>query len=311
MGESGAELAVLVAAVLLDLVLGEPPARVHPVVWVGRLLGRLEKGAPRGPAGRFLYGAFMVLVVALLFAGTAWVMLHRVRVAGGAVYVIVGALLLKPCFALRALFAAVRLVEGLLAKGDLPAARRELRALVSRDTASLEASGVRAAAIESLAENTCDSFVAPTFYFLLFGVPGAVCYRVVNTADAMFGYRGEYEYLGKFAARLDDVLNFVPARLTGLLIVAAAWLLRHNGTGAWRVMWRDRRRTPSPNAGWPMAAMAGALGVELSKPDHYRLNRGAGFPAAAHGPAALSLARAAAALWLALAGVTLVAIGGR
>jgi adenosylcobinamide-phosphate synthase len=309
MGESGAELAVLALAVALDLVLGEPPAGLHPVVWMGRLLGFLEKGAPGGPAGRFLYGAFMVLLVALLFAGPAWVVLHWARAVRPPVYIMVGALFLKPCFALRALFAAVRLVEGLLAKGDLPAARRELRALVSRETALLDEAAVRAAAIESLGENTCDSFVAPTFYFLLFGLPGAVCYRVVNTADAMFGYRGAYEYLGKFAARLDDVLNFVPARLTGLLIVAAAWLLRRDAAGAWRAMWRDHRRTKSPNAGWPMAAMAGALGVELVKTGHYRLNEGAGFPAAAHGAAALHVAGVAAALWFAVAGILL--LGGR
>jgi adenosylcobinamide-phosphate synthase len=309
MGEGGAELAVLALAVALDLALGEPPPRVHPVVWMGRVLGRLEAGAPRGRAGPFLYGAFMVLLVAALFAGAAWATLHWARVAGPAVYVVVGALVLKPAFALRGLFAAVRRVEGLLARDDLPAAREELRALVSRETASLDAPAVRAAAIESLAENTCDSFVAPTFYFLLCGVPGAMCYRVINTADAMFGYRGAYEYLGKFAARLDDLLNFVPARLTGLLIVAAAWLLRRDAAGAWRGMWRDRRRTESPNAGWPMAAMAGALGVELSKPGHYRLNEGAGPPAAAHSAAALSLAGVAAVLWVVLAGLLLV--GGR
>lgn len=309
MGGGGTELAVLLLAVLLDLAFGEPPARVHPVVWMGWLLGRLEGGAPRGPGGRFLYGAFMVLLVAALFAGGAWVVLHRARATGPAVYVVLGALLLKPAFALRGLFAAVRRVEGLLAKGDLPAARLELRALVSRETAVLDEAAVRAAAIESLAENTCDSFVAPTFYFLLFGVPGAVCYRVVNTADAMFGYRGGYEYLGKFAARLDDLLNFLPARLTGLLTVAAAWLLRRDAAGAWRVMWRDRRRTESPNAGWPMAAMAGALGAELSKPGHYRLNEGAGPPAAAHGAAALHVAGVVAALWFALAGI--LWLGGR
>ncbi|MCK4721659.1 MAG: cobalamin biosynthesis protein, partial [Dehalococcoidia bacterium] len=115
------------------------------------------------------------------------------------------------------------------------------------------------------------SFVAPLFYFLLFGVPGAIAYRIVNTFDAMVGYHGEWEYLGKFAARLDDVVNFVPARVTGLLIVLAARICRKNVSQAWRIMLRDHKKTQSPNAGWTMGAIAGALGVQLEKAGHYKL----------------------------------------
>jgi len=122
-----------------------------------------------------------------------------------------------------------------------------------------------------VAENTCDSFVAPFFYFLLLGVPGAIAYRVVNTLDAMVGYHGEYEYLGKFASRLDDVLNFIPARLTALLLVLATFLSGRGAPASWRVMLHDHAKTESPNAGWAMAAMAGGLGVQLEKVGHYRL----------------------------------------
>jgi adenosylcobinamide-phosphate synthase len=144
-------------------------------------------------------------------------------------------------------------------------------ALVSRETQNMGGPEVVSATVESVAENTCDSVVAPLFYFLLFGVPGAVVYRVVNTWDAMIGYHGEYEYSGKFAAKLDDILNFIPARITGLLLVMAAYLCRKDGKNAWRVMLRDHGNTESPNAGWPMSAAAGALRTQLQKAGCYRL----------------------------------------
>ena len=128
-------------------------------------------------------------------------------------------------------------------------------------------------AIESVAEGLCDSVVAPLFYFLIFGLPGAFAYRAINTLDSMIGYRGKYEYLGKFAARLDDVLNYIPARLAFLFIVIAA-SLKKMGREAWQVARRDHTQTSSPNAGWPMAAMAGALHVRLEKPGHYVLGDG-------------------------------------
>jgi adenosylcobinamide-phosphate synthase len=155
-----------------------------------------------------------------------------------------------------------------------------LRWLVSRDTAALDAPLLAAAAIESLAENASDSVVAPLLAYALAGLPGACAYRAVNTLDAMVGYRGRYEYLGKVPARLDDLLNIAPARLTGLLIVAAAALCGADARQAWRAMWRDHATTDSPNAGYPMAAIAGALGVRLEKAGHYCLNAGGRAPTA-------------------------------
>jgi adenosylcobinamide-phosphate synthase len=153
--------------------------------------------------------------------------------------------------------------------------------------------------VESVAENLSDSFVAPVVWYALLGVPGAIAYRFVNTCDAMLGYRGRYEYLGKAAARLDDVANWLPARLTALLVVAAAGLLGADARGAWRAMWQHHRRTASPNAGWPMSAAAGALGVRLEKLGHYALGHGPR-PSVATIPAAIDLARAAAALGTAI-----------
>jgi adenosylcobinamide-phosphate synthase len=163
-----------------------------------------------------------------------------------------------------------------LAAGDLAAARQAVGwHLVSRPTATLDASGVVSATVESIAENLTDAFVAPVFFYLLFGLPGAAFYRAVNTADAMIGYHdGPLEHFGKLAARLDDVLNLLPARLAALALVVGAALVSEDARGAWRTWRRDGRLTESPNAGRTMAAMAGALGVTLTKAGTYRLGSG-------------------------------------
>jgi adenosylcobinamide-phosphate synthase len=182
-----------------------------------------------------------------------------------------------------------------LAAGDLAAARLGLRSLVSRDTSALDPPLLAAAAVESVAENASDSLVAPLFYFVLGGVPAALAYRACNTLDALIGYHGETEWLGKAAARLDDLANLVPARLTAALLVVASALVGASAAGALRTWWRDGARTESPNAGRPMAAMAGALGVQLTKVGHYRLGDGAGALGAA------AIARAVVLLYVACA----------
>jgi adenosylcobinamide-phosphate synthase len=182
-----------------------------------------------------------------------------------------GAVLLKASLALRELGAAAERVRRPVEAGDLPAARDALRSLCSRDPSQLDGEALLAATIQSLAENASDSFVAPLFYYALAGVPGAVAYRAINTLDAMIGYRGQYEALGKVAARLDDVVNLLPARLTAGLLLLAGLLLRKDVGAGWRVLRRDGGATPSPNGGRPMAVMAGLLGVRLEKKGAYAL----------------------------------------
>ncbi|MCX5999486.1 MAG: cobalamin biosynthesis protein [Chloroflexi bacterium] len=265
-------VAILLIALALDLVFGEFPNPVHPVYWVGQIISLELKLAPRrGRWGPLLFGAAMVLVtVAVLAAGT-YFLLNFLSSWNTAAYVVVSGLLLKATFSIKGLRRAALKVKRALEDSDAVRARLELRALVSRDTSQLDEPLMISATIESVAENAGDSFVAPLLYFLVLGVPGAVAYRVANTFDAMIGYHGEYEYLGKVAARLDDVLSFIPARLSALLIVAAASLRRRNGKRAWRLMLRDHGRTESPNAGWPMSAMAGALGTRLEKVGYYQI----------------------------------------
>ncbi|MBI4187643.1 MAG: cobalamin biosynthesis protein [Chloroflexi bacterium] len=264
-------LLILFLAIVLDLALGEPPNPINPVAWMGKIASFLEKFSPaRCPPVQFVYGMGMTLLLIGLFSAVAYFVLLYLRNLSLVAYVIAGAVLLKSTFSLRGLGQAAIRIKKLLLRDKLDEARFELRSLVSRDTGDLSQPLLISATVESVAENSCDSFVAPLFYFLLFGIPGAVAYRVVNTLDAMIGYHGKYEYSGKFAARLDDVLNFIPARLAALCLILASFL-SGKGVRASRVAFSDHARTASPNAGWTMAAIAGALDVQLEKVGHYRL----------------------------------------
>lgn len=265
-------LFILLLAVVIDILFGEPPRVIHPVVWMGKVISFWQRFAPvRRGWPQLVYGAVMVLLTIFAFASPAYCLLLYVGKISLTAYIITAALLLKSVFSFRELREIALEIKVLLASDNLKEARTKLPGLVSRETRALGKPALVSATVESVAENTCDSFVAPLFYFLLLGVPGAVAYRVVNTVDAMIGYHGEYEYLGKFAARLDDILNFVPARISGLLLVVAAYLCRRCGNRAWQVMFRDHSKTESPNAGWPISAVAGALEVQLEKVNCYSL----------------------------------------
>lgn len=271
---------VLAIALAIDALLGEPPNAVHPVAWMGRLASRLVRLAPKhDPLGQLAAGALIALAVPGAFAAAAVLVVHALD-AWPPVALAASVLLVKSTFAVRALGQAARAVRVELAARDLPAARDALRSLCSRDPSGLGEPQLVAATVESVAENASDSFVAPVFYYAIFGLPGAIAYRAVNTLDAMIGYRGRYEYLGKASARLDDVLNFIPARITAMLLLAAGFLCRHDVRSGWRVLRRDGHTTESPNAGRPMAVMAGLLRVQLEKVGHYRLGD-AGEPLAA------------------------------
>jgi len=253
---------VLLGALVLDWLAGEPPVACHPVVWMGWALDRCETWAPASGPGRRAYGMLVALSLPLGWAAVARVIERRVPWP-------LQALVLKPSLAGRALLAAGHEVEQSLGRGDLAGARAGLRALVSRPTAHLDGPLLAAAAIESLAENLVDSWVAPLLAFCGWGMAGAYAYRAANTADAMWGYRSpRYAELGSGAARLDDVLSWLPARL-GAACLLLATSRRADALAAW---WHDARRTASPNAGQVMAMAAGALGVRLEKRAHHVLH---------------------------------------
>jgi adenosylcobinamide-phosphate synthase len=293
-------------ALLVDRLLGEPPAWMHPVVGMGKYLACCEprllalRPAPALLAGTLLWLAAAALVVLAALA----VQRALIQRLPQAVAVALLALLLKPLMAWHMLASEVRAVEAAL--GDsLEAGRARLAWLVSRDVTTLDEAQVRESAIESLAENLNDSVVAPVFWFLLLGLPGAALYRYANTADAMWGYRGvyrgqEWEWAGKWAARADDVLSWLPARLSALLLA-----LVHGGLSL-RALRMEAARTPSPNSGWPMAAMALALDVRLRKPGVYALHGTARAPQAGDTARAIAYAGRAVLALAVLAALALV-----
>ena len=305
-------IGVPLLALAVDWWLGEPPAAWHPVVWMGRALQWWgDRLAPTAPVAddlkAFWRSALVWLALAAIVLVVAWGAQHLVLMLHGFVAAALLALLLKPLLAWRMLHDEVLAVEVALGQ-SLSAGRAQLARLVSRDVSALTAVQVRESAIESLAENLNDSVVAPLFWFALLGLPGAALYRFANTADAMWGYPGMrggryWQWAGKWAARADDVLSWLPARLTALLLWAAAL-----GAVRWRDVRTQARVTPSPNGGWPMGAMALALGVRLSKPGVYVLNAAGRVVLAGDSERALRLAARAIAALVMLAVLGLGAI---
>ena len=281
----------LLVALAVDRWIGEPHVRWHPVVWMGNYLGWsgawVQRRVAPDPSLRdlkaFWLGALVWIAGAAIFVIASWLLQDAMLAAPWWVAALGLGLLLKPMLAWSLLKSEVLAVERALSdpiSGSLQAGRERLRWLVSRDVSALTETQVRESAIETLAENLNDSVVAPLFWFVLLGLPGAALFRFANTADAMWGYPGVYQggnwaWAGKWAAHADDVLGWVPARMTALLLALVVLATAGRGSGAHLSLVRLRTeasRTPSPNSGWPMAAMALGLGVRLCKPGGYVLH---------------------------------------
>lgn len=275
---------VAINALLVDIVAGELPNSAHPTVWMGKWISgsRLRRKSRRSFAS-FAEGALVVGAGVAAAALIAHAFDNSLRATRPSVQSSLRGLALKPALSLRPLIVAARKVQYALEDGELERARKLLAwHLVSRDTSQLNESEVAGAAIESVAENLSDSVVAPILAFRLGGLSAAYVYRFINTADAMLGYRTpELEWYGKAAARADDVLNFVPARVTAAMICLCAKAASGSTSHAARITRRDAGLTDSPNAGWPMSAMAGALDVALTKRGQYELNA-TGYSATTH-----------------------------
>jgi adenosylcobinamide-phosphate synthase len=295
-------------AVALDAVLPEPPRCVHPVVWMGRLTAGLERLAPRaGRLRQLVAGAAIALLVPAAFAVAAGWAAWGLRELHPVAYLLGGGMILKTAFSVRGLATAALNVARSLEEDDLDEARVRLRSLVGRDAAALASPQVAGAAVESVAENATDGYAAPWMAFALLGFPGVFAYRAVNTLDSMIGYRGRHEWLGKASARLDDAVNWAPARVTSMLSLVAGWTQGLALRRGWTVLTADAGKTASPNAGWTMSAVAGLLGVTLEKPGHYRLGEGMAQPSPADVRSAVRLSFRIAGLALAVAGMLVVA----
>tara|TARA_R100000789_G_scaffold14655_1_gene18018 strand:+ start:12441 stop:13376 length:936 start_codon:yes stop_codon:yes gene_type:complete len=260
---------IMLVALLVDALIGWPDAlyrRVsHPVVWIGALISGLDARLNRGRApGRLLLGGVTVVIV--ICSATLPVLLVALVLGDSWLATLILGLMAWPLVATRSMYDHVNAVRDPLLKGDLPAARAALSMIVGRDTRPLDDAGISRAALESLAENTSDGIVAPLFWGVIGGLPGIVAYKAINTMDSMIGHRNDrYEHFGKCAARLDDLVNLIPARLTALFFALVS-----GRTGvALLVVARDARHHRSPNAGWPEAALAGSLDVRLSGPRVY------------------------------------------
>lgn len=264
------------AALVIDTVFGDPRSSLHPVVLIGRLISFWEhllypKDNERAShVSLLLRGVLVVFLVIAVTGCIAWGVLQIAAMGGMLCYSIVSAVILYFTITPRALARDGLEIYRLLRDGNIVKARQRLSWIVGRDTDRLEEPDIARGAVETIAENTTDGILSPLFFFLLFGPIGAACYRAANTMDSMLGYKNDrYLYFGRAAARLDDVLNWIPARITFLLFVAVSLILGFDAKNAWKIGLRDAPKHPSPNGGYAEGPMAGALHVRLGGWNYY------------------------------------------
>lgn len=261
-------LIIIILAIIIDVIFGELPAKIHPVVWMGKLIDIFKAFLINYRSK--ISGIILTVVILAIFTLATYVII-QLSLLNYILYILVSSILLSITFAIKVLISSAENIKNDL-NNDLGKARKSMSYLVSRNTSKLSESEIVSATIETLTENITDSVIAPLFYAFIFGVPGAVAYRVINTLDAMVGYKTpENIKIGWFPAKLDDIANYIPARITGILVVFAAAILRLNWKNAYKIMMRDARKPDSPNSGYSMAAAAGALGIKLQKIDYYEI----------------------------------------
>jgi adenosylcobinamide-phosphate synthase len=302
---------IVVGAVALDLAFGDPKNRFHPTAWVGRIIARLVPFAksPNATAEK-LGGVFITLVVAVLVVVSLipfYLLIKNTDALSAIIAVLAGSVLLKTTIAIKGLqMHGQQVMESL---DDIEKARAKLSMLVKRNTKDLDKKHIVSGVLESTSENIVDGITAPLFYFGLFGLAGAFVYRTVNTIDSMIGYK--YERLGNvgwFGANCDKVLNYLPARITGYLMILSAVLIGADWKNSLQTLRRDGKKTSSPNAGYPMAAMAGALRTRFEKIDHYVLGNGTAEPDMNHFRSAILMMKVTCILFCAMITIPLITI---
>lgn len=274
-------IVIVTFALVLDFAFGDPKSKYHPTAWIGVLIAKLTPIAKnQNPYVEKLGGIFVVvipvgIIVTLLLILDTGISLLTTNWIIVIVSVILGVVLLKTTIAIRGMEQYALAVVNSLEKDNLDSARANLSMIVKRNTKNLDKNHIISGVLESISENTVDGITGPLFYYAIFGLPGAFVYRIINTADSMVGYKTDiFKNVGWFAATCDTVLNYIPSRLTGLIMIISAAILQNNWKESYKIMIRDGKKTESPNAGYPMAALAGALETKFEKLDHYKLGNG-------------------------------------
>ncbi len=272
---------VVAFALSIDFVVGDPKNRFHPTAWIGQLIGKLVPIAKNDSdkIEKFA-GAIIVLVVSgivtvILVLLQIGLELITVDIFSLIAVVVIGGILLKTTIAIRGMEKHAISVVQSLENNDIDSARDNLSMIVKRNTKNLDKNHILSGVMESVSENTVDGITGPLFYFAIFGLPGAFVYRVINTFDSMIGYKSDmFKNLGWFGANCDKILNYIPARITGLVMILSSAMLGYNWKSSYQIMKRDGTKLESPNAGYPMAALAGAIGTKLEKINHYSIGNG-------------------------------------
>ncbi len=272
---------VVFFALVLDFAVGDPRNKFHPTAWLGSLIAKLTPHTKNSSENlEKLGGIFIILissgiVASLMIFLDIGIKLITVDYIYIIISVIVGGVLLKTTIAIKGMEKHALAVVTAIEQNNISSARDNLSMIVKRNTKNLDKNHVFSGVLESISENTVDGITGPLFYFALFGLPGAFVYRVINTADSMIGYKTDiFKNVGWFGANCDKILNYIPSRLTGFIMILSAMILRNNWRKSYEIMIRDGRKTKSPNAGYPMAAIAGALEAKFEKIDHYSLGDG-------------------------------------
>jgi len=274
-------ISIIGFAILIDLIFGDPKNRYHPTAWIGTLIAKFTTLAKhQNPIFEKIGGVLIIaiissIVILLLLSLDFGFSLIFTDYISLVVSVLVGTMLLKSTIAIRGMEKhAINVLES-LENNNLNMARNHLSMIVKRNTTNLDKNHVLSGVLESISENTVDGITGPMFYYAFFGLPGAFFYRIVNTADSMIGYKNDlFKNLGWFTAKCDTILNYIPSRLTGLMMIISAAILHNNWRHSYKIMMRDGKKTESPNAGYPMAALAGALETKFEKINHYKLGDG-------------------------------------
>ena len=272
---------IVIFAIILDFIIGDPKNKFHPTSWIGTLIAKIVPLIKNeSPQIEKLGGIVLVILVtgivsALLVFLNVGIQSISIEFVGIFVSIIIGTILLKTTIAIRGMEKHAMAVMESLEENDLDSARNNLSMIVKRNTKNLDKNHVLSGTLESISENTVDGVTGPLFYFAFFGIIGAFVYRIVNTIDSMIGYKTSiFRNIGWFGANCDKILNYFPARITSLLMVVGAMILGNDWRKSYKIMRRDGKNTESPNAGYPMAALAGALGTQFEKINHYSVGDG-------------------------------------